>query len=62
MPQGETKTHSDGILTKAFYIIALYALFLFSGIFEEKLYKNTYTENKIKFKHPLFAIFCCPDR
>jgi hypothetical protein len=49
-------------LTKILFIIALYVSFLFSGIFEEKLYKGTYVSDKdpsqsIKFKHPLIAIF-----
>jgi hypothetical protein len=49
-------------LTKIFFIIALYVAFLFSGIFEEKLYKGSYFSHsdpskKIKFSHPVIAIF-----
>jgi hypothetical protein len=45
-------------VTKMFYIISLYICFVFSGIFEEKLYKTNYTlgSEKVKFHHPSIAI------
>lgn len=57
---GQTGQKSD-FLSKAIFIIALYVSFLFSGIFEEKLYKGVYVSDqdekkKIKFSHPSIAI------
>jgi hypothetical protein len=45
-------------VTKIFYIISLYVCFVFSGIFEEKLYKTNYIigTEKVKFHHPSLAI------
>lgn len=61
-----TNKHTPGskqseLFTKLFYIAALYASFLFSGIFEEKLYKGAYTSDKdpskkIRFSHSSVAI------
>lgn len=45
---------------KIFFILGLYAMYLISGVYEEKLYKGTYTDSslseKIRFDHPLIAI------
>jgi len=46
---------------KIFYIIGLYVSFVISGIFEEKLYKGTYVDEKnnkkYKFDQPMLALF-----
>ncbi len=46
---------------KIFYIIGLYFSFVISGIFEEKLYKATYVDEKnnkkFKFDQPMLALF-----
>lgn len=60
-PKDNKKSNSETLL-KIFFIIGLYVSFLFSGIFEEKLYKGKYVSDKdpsisIKFNHPLIAIF-----
>jgi hypothetical protein len=58
-PKQEDKNKHSVIWTKIFFIVGLYVSFLFSGIFEEKLYKTIYSsENtpKIKFSHPIIAI------
>jgi hypothetical protein len=57
-----TKSNSNDVFMKVFFIVGLYASFLFSGIYEEKLYKGNYYNQddptvKIKFQHPLLAIF-----
>jgi hypothetical protein len=47
-------------ITKIVFIVALYVSFLFSGIFEEKLYKGNYVDSnnkKLKYSSPLLAIF-----
>lgn len=61
----ETPTgNNDGFMIKVFFIVALYSSFVFSGVYEEKLYKGTYSPSnespdmKIKFSHPLLAILC----
>jgi len=64
-PDPSTISHKpDGsdVFMKIFFIVGLYASFLFSGIYEEKLYKGNYYNQddptlRIKFKHPLLAIF-----
>jgi len=48
------------IAWKIFYIVGLYISFVISGIFEEKLYKGTYTDSqkfKFKFDQPMLALF-----
>jgi hypothetical protein len=61
-PENLNDKKSNELLTKLFFIVSLYVSFLFSGIFEEKMYKGTYVnannpDQKIKFTHPLLAIF-----
>jgi hypothetical protein len=56
------KTEGSDVFMKVFFIVGLYVSFLFSGIYEEKLYKGNYYNQddptlKIKFQHPLLAIF-----
>lgn len=56
-----TNNYNDAIL-KVLFIVGLYASFLFSGIYEEKLYKENYysinnPQKKIKFQNALLAIF-----
>lgn len=45
---------------KIFFIIGLYVMYLVSGVYEEKLYKGTYTDSskssEVRFEHPLVAI------
>jgi hypothetical protein len=60
-PSQDSKKKNSEVLTKIFFIIALYISFLFSGIFEEKLYKGKYTSDSnpnksVKFAHPTIAI------
>jgi hypothetical protein len=60
-PNPDSKKKNSEVLTKIFFIIALYISFLFSGIFEEKLYKGKYTSDSnpkvsVKFSHPTIAI------
>ena len=60
--EGSASNKNSEIFTKIFFIIGLYVSFLFSGIFEEKLYKGSYFSDsdpsiKIKFSHSLIAIF-----
>jgi hypothetical protein len=60
-PNPDSVKKNSEVLTKIFFIIALYVSFLFSGIFEEKLYKGKYVSdvdsNKtVKFAHPTIAI------
>lgn len=48
------------LLTKVLLITGLYISFVVSGVFEETLYKGDYysdNDKKIKFSHPLLAIF-----
>ena len=61
-PKPELTNNSSNFnetLLKIFFIIGLYVSFLFSGIYEEKLYKGNYynEDKKLKFQHPLLAIF-----
>ncbi len=45
---------------KVFYIVGLYISFVISGIFEEKLYKGNYVDNKnnkFRFDQPMLALF-----
>lgn len=55
-----TKIDYKQLAWKIFYIVGLYVSFVISGIFEEKLYKGTYTDNKngkFKFDQPMLALF-----
>jgi hypothetical protein len=57
-----TSNNYNDVIIKVFFIVGLYASFLFSGIYEEKLYKGNYFNledppKKLKFGHPLLAIF-----
>lgn len=51
---------TSGGIEKVLYMIGLYVSFLFSGIYEEKLYKNEYLDEEtgktFKFKYSILAI------
>ena len=61
----EKNKESSGTFTKLIYILLLYAFFLLAGIFEERIFKNTYSyinhetgeTIKSKFKSPSIALF-----
>lgn len=45
---------------KIFIIVGLYVSFVISGIFEERLYKGTFTDKnnkKFRFELPMIALF-----
>jgi hypothetical protein len=59
MTEHHHKAKSD-YLVKVLYIAGLYGAFVFSGVYEESLYKGKFTNDQgqtTKFKHPMLAIF-----